>query len=62
MNNVERIVKLLGIPSTDIKDVTHSTSLTHAELVLEDNSVIEISNKTAQLKQNNKVIVSVKLK
>mgnify|MGYP003592216109 CR=1 FL=1 len=62
MNKVIKAVTLLGINSSDIKDILQTPNLDSTELVLNDNSTINIKENKVSLQHNNKTLVTIKLK
>ena len=61
-DNILKAINLVGITASDIKDVIQSSNLVKTDLLLTDDSIVSISNNKVSLKQNNKTLVTIKLK
>lgn len=61
-DNILKAINLVGITASDIKDVIQSPNLIKTDLLLTNNSIVSISNNKVSLKQNNKTLVTIKLK
>lgn len=61
-DNILKAINLVGITASDIKDVIQSPNLIKTDLLLTNDSIVSISNNKVSLKQNNKTLVTIKLK
>ena len=61
-DNILKAINLVGITASDIKDVIQSPDLIKTDLLLTNDSIVSISNNKVSLKQNNKTLVTIKLK
>ena len=61
-DNILKAINLVGITASDIKDVIQSPNLIKTELLLTNNAIVSISSNKVSLKQDNKTLVTIKLK
>ena len=61
-DNILKAINLVGITASDIKDVIQSPNLIKTDLLLTNDSIVSISSNKVSLKQNNKTLVTIKLK
>lgn len=61
-DNILKAINLVGITASDIKDVIQSPNLIKTDLLLTNDSIVSISNNKVSLKQNDKTLVTIKLK
>ena len=61
-DNILKAINLVGITASDIKDVIQSPNLIKTDLLLANNAIVSISSNKVSLKQDNKTLVTIKLK